>query len=45
MIINLVNYYQLMIEMFISGVPKNISLRKLSLEIYILIVTNLKSKY
>lgn len=27
-----------------SGVPKNISLRKLSLEVYILVITNLKSK-
>lgn len=30
--------------LYFSGVPKNISLRKLSLEVYILVITNLKSK-
>lgn len=29
---------------FLSGVPKNISLRKLSLEVYMSVITNLKSK-
>lgn len=33
-----------MFNILLSGVPKNINLRKLSLEIYILVITNLKSK-
>jgi len=37
-----IQFYNIII---FSGVPKNIGLRKLSLEVYILVITNLKSMF